>query len=34
MLARTSLEILQEIPMGFGGLYYLYLLRKPASLTR
>jgi len=26
--------MLQEIPMGFGGLYYLYLLRKPASLTR
>jgi ubiquinone/menaquinone biosynthesis C-methylase UbiE len=34
MLAQTSLEMLQEIPMGFGGLYYLYLLRKPASLTR
>ena len=33
ILARTSLEILQEIPMGFGGLYYLYLLRKPASPT-
>jgi ubiquinone/menaquinone biosynthesis C-methylase UbiE len=34
ILAQTSLEILQEIPMGFGGLYYLYLLRKPASPTR
>lgn len=33
ILARTSLEILQEIPMGFGGLYHLYLLRKPASPT-
>ncbi len=33
ILARTSLEILQEIPMGFGGLYYLYLLRKPAFPT-
>ncbi len=33
ILSRTSLEILQEIPMGFGGLYYLYLLRKPASPT-
>ena len=29
ILAQTSLEILQEIPMGFGGLYFLYLLRKP-----
>jgi phosphatidylethanolamine/phosphatidyl-N-methylethanolamine N-methyltransferase len=34
ILARTSLEILQEIPMGFGGIYHLYLLRKPTSLTR
>lgn len=33
ILAQTSLEIVQEIPMGFGGLYYLYLLRKPASLA-
>jgi ubiquinone/menaquinone biosynthesis C-methylase UbiE len=31
ILAQTSLEIVQETPMGFGGLYYLYLLRKPAS---
>jgi ubiquinone/menaquinone biosynthesis C-methylase UbiE len=31
ILAQTSLEILQEIPMGFGGLYHLYLLRKPAN---
>ena len=29
ILAHTSLERLQEIPMGFGGLYHLYLLRKP-----
>jgi phosphatidylethanolamine/phosphatidyl-N-methylethanolamine N-methyltransferase len=34
ILARTSLEGVQEIPMGFGGLYYLYLLRKPATPTR
>ena len=34
ILARTSLEILQEIRMGFGGLYFLYLLRKPLSPAR
>jgi ubiquinone/menaquinone biosynthesis C-methylase UbiE len=34
ILARTSLEILQEIPLGFGGLYYLYLLRKSSSPAR
>ena len=34
ILSQTSLEMLQEIPMGFGGLYYLYLLRKPVPLTR
>jgi ubiquinone/menaquinone biosynthesis C-methylase UbiE len=34
ILAQTSLEMLQEVPMGFGGLYYSYLLRKPASPTR
>jgi ubiquinone/menaquinone biosynthesis C-methylase UbiE len=28
---QTSLEIVQEIPMGLGGLYYAYLLRKSAS---
>jgi len=28
---QTSLEIMQEIPMGFSGLYYAYLLRKSAS---
>lgn len=33
ILARTSLEIVREIPMGFGGLYFLYLLRKPASVA-
>ena len=33
ILAETSLEILEEIPMGFGGLYYLYLLRKPANAS-
>ena len=34
ILARTSLQVLQETSMGFGGLYRLYLLRKPASPTR
>jgi ubiquinone/menaquinone biosynthesis C-methylase UbiE len=29
ILKRTSLELLREIPLGFGGLYFLYLLRKP-----
>ena len=33
ILAHTSLEPLQEISMGFGGLYHLYLLRKPAALS-
>jgi len=31
--AQTSLDVLQENSLGFGGLYFLYLLRKPA-LTR
>lgn len=31
ILAQTPLEVLQEVPMGFGGLYYLYLLRKITS---
>jgi ubiquinone/menaquinone biosynthesis C-methylase UbiE len=30
ILKRTSLELLREIPLAFGGLYLLYLLRKPA----
>ncbi len=34
ILANTSLEVIQEISMGFGGLYYLYLLRKPPSPSR
>ena len=34
ILARTSLKILSEVPMGFGGLYLLYLLQKPASPER
>ncbi len=34
ILAETSLEILQEIPMGFGGLYCLYLLGKTAPPAR
>ncbi len=29
ILKETSLELLREIPLGFGGLYFLYLLRKP-----
>jgi phosphatidylethanolamine/phosphatidyl-N-methylethanolamine N-methyltransferase len=31
ILGRTSLELLQEIPLAFGGLYLLYLLRKPGA---
>ena len=31
ILAQTSLEIVQEVPLGFGGLYFLYLLRKPSG---
>ena len=33
ILKQTSLELLREIPVGFGGLYLLYLLRK-RSLPR
>jgi hypothetical protein len=33
ILAHTSLEMLQEVSLGFGGLYYLYSLRKPTSPT-
>ncbi len=29
ILAGTSLQMLREIPLGFGGFYWLYLLRKP-----
>jgi ubiquinone/menaquinone biosynthesis C-methylase UbiE len=29
ILAGTSLQVLREIPLGFGGFYWLYLLRKP-----
>ena len=29
ILKKTSLVLLQEIPLGFGGLYLNYLLRKP-----
>ncbi len=32
ILAETSLELLQENPLAFGGLYSLYLVRKPVSL--
>jgi ubiquinone/menaquinone biosynthesis C-methylase UbiE len=28
ILAGTSLQMLREIPLGFGGFYWLYLLRK------
>jgi ubiquinone/menaquinone biosynthesis C-methylase UbiE len=31
ILARTSLELLREVPLGFGGLYFLYLLRRPRA---
>jgi ubiquinone/menaquinone biosynthesis C-methylase UbiE len=31
ILKRTSLELLREIPQGFGGFYFLYLLRKRAG---
>ena len=31
ILAGTSLRVLREIPLGFGGMYYLYLLEKPAT---
>jgi ubiquinone/menaquinone biosynthesis C-methylase UbiE len=31
ILAGTTLRVLREIPLGFGGLYYLYLLEKPAT---
>jgi ubiquinone/menaquinone biosynthesis C-methylase UbiE len=31
ILKQTSLEMLREIPLAFGGLYLNYLLRKPAA---
>jgi phosphatidylethanolamine/phosphatidyl-N-methylethanolamine N-methyltransferase len=31
ILKRTSLTLLREIPLAFGGLYLIYLLRKPAA---
>lgn len=31
LLAGTSLQVVREIPLGFGGLYWLYLLRKPRA---
>jgi ubiquinone/menaquinone biosynthesis C-methylase UbiE len=31
ILAETSLEMLREIPLGFGGFYWLYLLRKSSE---
>ena len=34
MLAQTSLEVVREVPLGFGGLYLLSLLRKPAPGER
>jgi phosphatidylethanolamine/phosphatidyl-N-methylethanolamine N-methyltransferase len=34
ILTKTSLEIVQEHVFGFGGLYYLYLLRKPTPSTQ
>ncbi|MBI4572113.1 MAG: methyltransferase domain-containing protein [candidate division NC10 bacterium] len=32
ILAKTSLTLVRDIPLGFGGLYWLYLLRKPTGL--
>jgi hypothetical protein len=32
ILEKTSLELVREIPLGFGGLYLLYLLRKPCEV--
>jgi phosphatidylethanolamine/phosphatidyl-N-methylethanolamine N-methyltransferase len=34
ILSHTSLEIVQKNALAFGGLYYLYLLRKPALSPR
>ena len=31
LLAGTSLQVLREIPLGFGWLYWLYLLQKPSE---
>jgi phosphatidylethanolamine/phosphatidyl-N-methylethanolamine N-methyltransferase len=31
MLAETSLERVREVSLGFGGLYFLYLLRRPTG---
>lgn len=31
ILRRTSLTVVREIPLAFGGLYFLYLLRKPRA---
>ncbi|MEK7205624.1 MAG: methyltransferase domain-containing protein [candidate division NC10 bacterium] len=31
LLAGTSLQVVREIPLGFGGLYWLYLLQKPRA---
>jgi len=33
ILCGTPLELFREIPLGFGGVYWLYLLRKP-SVTK
>jgi len=34
ILKRTSLTVVREISLAFGGLYWLYLLRKvPASVA-
>jgi hypothetical protein len=31
ILKRTSLTLLRETPLAFGGVYLIYLLRKPAA---
>jgi len=33
ILKRTSLKLLREIPLAFGGLYLIYLLQKPGTGT-
>ncbi|HSB79953.1 MAG TPA: methyltransferase domain-containing protein [Candidatus Methylomirabilis sp.] len=34
IVSATCLEVVQEKPLGFGGLYYWYLLRKPVAPMR
>ena len=34
ILSQTSLRMLREVRLGFGGLYFLYLLEKPVPFER